>query len=253
MTAVAYAPKGLIGVLTPQANTTVEPEFSILCPPGHAYINARMTSDGDTIEARLVDYAERAETHIRQFANAPVAAAALAATGASYLIGPDREDALVRRVQSDRDLPLVTAARAVVQSLETLGARRIGLISPYPPALTEASEGYWRARGFEVGGTVSAFSDTGAFHPIYALDAEAAGTGLDALRASDVDAVLMLGTGMPTLDVIAAAAEAQGPPVVSCMLALVWAAVLAAAGRSPDRGELEGWIRAEHWRGRLPA
>ncbi len=43
--AVEYAPKGLIGVLTPQANTTVEPEFWIMLPPGVAMINARMTSD----------------------------------------------------------------------------------------------------------------------------------------------------------------------------------------------------------------
>jgi maleate isomerase len=41
---VEYAPKGLIGVFTPQANTTVEPEMAILTPPGHAFINARMTS-----------------------------------------------------------------------------------------------------------------------------------------------------------------------------------------------------------------
>ena len=27
---LAYARKGLLGVLTPQANTTVEPEFSVL-------------------------------------------------------------------------------------------------------------------------------------------------------------------------------------------------------------------------------
>jgi 16S rRNA (guanine966-N2)-methyltransferase len=30
MTAVEYAPRGLLGVLTPQANTTVEPEFTAL-------------------------------------------------------------------------------------------------------------------------------------------------------------------------------------------------------------------------------
>ena len=39
-----YAPQGLMGVLTPQANTTVEPEMQILLPPGFAYINARLTS-----------------------------------------------------------------------------------------------------------------------------------------------------------------------------------------------------------------
>jgi maleate cis-trans isomerase len=42
---VEYAPHGLIGVLTPQANTTVEPEFWIMLPPGIALINARMMSD----------------------------------------------------------------------------------------------------------------------------------------------------------------------------------------------------------------
>ena len=54
--AVEYAPQGLIGVLTPQANTTVEPEFWIMLPPGVALINARMTSDKSSLEARLVDY-----------------------------------------------------------------------------------------------------------------------------------------------------------------------------------------------------
>ena len=39
-----YAAKGLVGCLTPQANTTVEPEFNILLPAGYAVLNARLTS-----------------------------------------------------------------------------------------------------------------------------------------------------------------------------------------------------------------
>ena len=41
---VQYAPNGLIGLLTPQANTTAEIEFAALMPRGVAALVARMTS-----------------------------------------------------------------------------------------------------------------------------------------------------------------------------------------------------------------
>ena len=51
-----YAPKGLVGVLTPQANTTVEAEFSILKPPSIGLITSRLTSKKPTINSRLIEY-----------------------------------------------------------------------------------------------------------------------------------------------------------------------------------------------------
>ena len=39
-----YAQDGLIGLMTPQANTTVEPEMGILLPPRMGMISARLTS-----------------------------------------------------------------------------------------------------------------------------------------------------------------------------------------------------------------
>ena len=99
---VEYARKGLIGVLTPQANTTVEPEFAILMPPGYAFLNARLVSDKPTINARLDDYFAAMEHSITQFANAPMGAVAFACTGASYLQGVEREQAAVEAIETGR-------------------------------------------------------------------------------------------------------------------------------------------------------
>ena len=86
-----YGKKGLIGVLTPQANTTVEPEFWTLLPTGWSLINTRLTSKKKTIESRLVDYTKHFGKTAEQFANAPVDVIASACTGASYLIGEKAE------------------------------------------------------------------------------------------------------------------------------------------------------------------
>jgi maleate isomerase len=102
---VEYASKGLIGLLTPQANTTVEPEFSILMPAGYAHINARLVSQATTIELRLVDYFRIASQTLMQFANAPIEALALGCTGASYLAGRENEEKLLAELSDMRGVP----------------------------------------------------------------------------------------------------------------------------------------------------
>ena len=94
-TNLEYGPRGLIGALTPQANTTVEPEFAVMWPPGYAMITARLTSPHDAMEDRHRDYWATIELSLDQFANAPLSAVAFAVTGPSYLVGKDEEDALV--------------------------------------------------------------------------------------------------------------------------------------------------------------
>jgi maleate isomerase len=145
-----YAPRGLVGMLTPQANTTVEPEFNLLWPPGVAMINARLMSDKDTISARLVDYFANYRAALRQFANAPVSVAAAACTGASYLAGREREADLVQDLTAQHGYPFITAALAVIDALAVLKAQRIGLVSPYPDDLNRASVAYWQSHGLDV-------------------------------------------------------------------------------------------------------
>ncbi len=245
---VAYAPKGLVGVFTPQANTTVEPEMALMTPPGMAFLNARMTSGAGTITERLVDYMGQFPAQLNQFANAPLDVVAIACTGASYLIGKDAEDVLLKQISDKAGVPAITGATASLAALSTLGAKRIGLVSPYNSALDAESAGYWRSRGLDVVAEVSAYRETEEFHPIYSLDAAAAAKALKELEGEDLDAVLMLGTGMPTLDAIAAQPFLGKTPVLSCMLCLGWHA---AALVDPEFGSKDGllnWVRGGTWK-----
>lgn len=248
---VAYAPKGLLGLFTPQANTTVEPEMALLTPPGYAWINARLVSAKDTITARLVDYMAQFPAPLAQFANAPIDSVAIACTGSSYLIGREREDALLADIEKRAGVPAFTGASATVDALRMLGARRIGLVSPYNSALDEESAGYWQSRGFVVAAEASAYRETTEFHPIYSLDAVAAEKAVNSLEDKDVDAVVMLGTGMPTLDAIAHVPFLGKAPVLSCMLCVGWKAVALRDSETATRDGLLRWVKGEGWADRL--
>ena len=251
MTGLEYAKHGLIGVLTPQANTTVEPEFSILLPFGVAMLNARMTSKKKVMEDRLIDYTNQINATLEQFANAPIQAAAFGCTGASYLIGTDKEAQICNDIQKNRGFPFVTAARAVKDFLNVLKADKIGLVSPYPASLTEVSINYWENSGFKVAEVASAYNDSSDFHPIYSLRAGSSNEALYSLKEKDIDAIVMLGTGMPTLQPILDCQNWKGPPVTSCMLSLAWRTILHIDGENPSTENIFTWRTGVEWRNKL--
>ena len=247
MATLEYAGKGLVGVLTPQANTTAEPELNILWPHGVAMLVARLTSPSLSLMDRLVEYAGLVESTLDQFANAPLDAVAFACTGSSYLIGDEREAALCAAIEAERKVPLIAATRAVTDWLSALGAKQIGLVSPYPPELTEKSVGYWQSAGYSVAEVAAIYKDEGDFHPIYSLRADNGGAGLDAMAGKKLDAIVMLGTGMPTLGPILERANRDVSPVTSCMLSLAWRTSMQVLGDAPSAENALAWSRGEAW------
>ena len=247
-----YGNAGTMGVLTPQANTTVEPELWALLPAHWSMLNARLTSDEETIEKRLMDYTTKFNATAGQFANAPIDVLTAACTGASYLIGQDAEAALVEDVQTTHDLPFLTAALASVSALRVMGAKKIALLTPYPESLNEKSTPYWESFGFEVVAKTGPDPESSAFHPIYAMTGSGVLSAYRQLSAeSGADAVLMLGTGMATLHPIIAGHAEGLMPAVSCNLALVWAAVQKKAWNEVSEAGLSDWVSGKLWQARL--
>ena len=98
----------------------------------------------------------------------------------------------------------------------------------------------------------SAFNPDSDFHPIYSLQAGSASESLKLLEHKNLDAIVMLGTGMPTLGPILDVANWAGPPVTSCMLSLAWRTVLYLDGDDPTEANMLAWSRGAAWRARMP-
>jgi maleate isomerase len=134
-----------------------------------------------------------------------------------------------------------------------LNVRRIGLVSPYPADLDRASVAYWTSQGFAVVEVANVESSDGSFHPIYSLAGSGALQILRSLERKPLDAIVMLGTGMPTLAPIAMTIGWGGAPVMSCNLCLAWRVVELLDREEPRAATLAAWLGGEGWVDRLAA
>jgi maleate isomerase len=235
-----------IGIATPQANTTVEPEMQ--CLLAGTLLTARMTSALADARARLIDYFDRLPETVARFDVAPLRACGFACTGSAYLYGRVREEAAIAAAGARAGYPVISAATAIRAALDELGARRLALLSPYPPWLSQAGQRYWQDAGFDLVSVAGLPADLLDTRNIYRLSTARVLEAFARLDTGGADAVLLSGTGMPTLRTIAQVDP--GVPVLSSNLCLAWALTAAAGGSRA----LSPWLAPDaRWRGRLAA
>lgn len=236
-----YGRAGLVGIMPPQSNTTVEAELGVLLPPEVATVVSRLVCDEDDSRARLVGYFRNVHVSRRAFDTLNPDVTLFACTGSTYLVGLEAEDRVLR------DEKVVSAARAVLAALEALEVRRIALLSPYPAWLTQACVGFWRAQGTELVDVHRLEGERTDTRQIYRLGSREALQGLRQLKLQGAQAVLITGTGMPSLGAIVRAS--LGIPVLSSNLCLAWAAMQRLSG-----DPIDAWLSSNAtWRDRLAA
>lgn len=224
-----YGPRARVGVATPQANPTVEPEMRLLLPAAIAVYGTRLTHGSPTVEERLHHYIRHIPDALRSFGSLKLAVFGFGCTGSSYLAGRVLEDQLTAQAAAEKGIPVITAAQAIRQFLDLAGARRIALVSPYPVALAEAGYAYWRDSGIDVVGRLRVDPDLIDTHNIYELTSADALAAVRRVEQQGADCIVASGTGMPTLRALQVLRRESALPVVSSNLCLAWALLRVAA------------------------
>lgn len=237
-----YGQLGRVGVGTPQANPTVEAEFAILLPRACSLHVTRLTSPAQSPGQRLRDYLNGLDSCLAAYDTFRPDAFAFACTASSYLLGAEQEGKIIAAAAERRGYPVETAARAIVWGLARLCAKRVALVVPYPKAIVDAARRYWSEAGIDVRRVVEIATRGADTRGIYELGSDRVVAALAQLAQGGFDAVLVSGTGMPSL--AALHIPAAGMPVISSNSCLA-ARMLDLLGRQdwlePGAPVIRGW------------
>jgi maleate cis-trans isomerase len=207
------------GVLIPSTNTTVEIESRLLPPAYQAHFGRLMTSAPGRPFSPPRD--DDIDYQSRLLGTARVEMVILAQTSAS-LCAEDYDEATTRRMSAGAGVAAITSAQAVGRALRALGAKRIGLVSPYSEAVNGRAALYLADRhGLDtVAREGFAASDS---YMIGRLGPENAREAFRRIDRPEIEAFVVPGGNFPTLASIAAWEREFGKPVVTTNQASFWA------------------------------
>ncbi|MGH9138080.1 MAG: maleate cis-trans isomerase family protein [Acidimicrobiales bacterium] len=225
------------GAILPSVNVVFEHETRFLGLDDVSFHYTRVDAERGSDEGILRGMADEAPRAAALLAHVKPERVVYACTSGSLVGGPGFDTALVSAMESASGVPATTTVTEVVAAIRHVGARRIGVATPYLEWVTEAEARFFESESLAVTGTASLGLVDG--HDMAVLAPEDIAELARAVDSDDAEAVFLSCTNLPTLGVIDSIEHRLGKPVLSSNLATVWG-LLGADSRLRRLGSLFG-------------
>ncbi len=234
-----------IALLIAHSNTIMEPEFNAVAPQGVSVHATRFKIGTISVEGNLIEN-ERLHAAVDLLSDLNARVFAFPCTAANMAAGPDADIEQAKMISGWTGKPTVPASSALLEALVALDAKRIAIATPYPPDLNHSTHAFWQHTGIEVMG-ISGVDLGGSRRPHEPLSSSPVShVGLQppevvynlARKAytKGVDAVVISGAGLRTIEIAEQFEQDFGLPLISSSLATMWASLQAAGIREPIKG-----------------
>ena len=213
--------KATLGLIVLQVDETIEQDFRrLFADPSTALYISRIPSGADLTPETIAQM----ETDLPRAASLLPPAAAFdalgyACTSGTTLIGEARVDALIRANATTR--AVCTPLAAAREAFAALGARSVGILSPYVPSVAEPIRQAFVSGGLAVPHSLS-FGEMVEARVARIDPASIRAAALELGRRGDIDGLFLSCTNLRTLDIIDDLERRLGIPVVSSNQALAW-------------------------------
>lgn len=234
------AHRAAFGVIVPSTNTVVEDEYNRIRPEGVSYHAGRILiengrlDDNDVFERFLESLRLQIEKAIESVLTCEPDHLIMGMSAETFWGGAEGNDRFEQWVRDVSGLEVTSGAAACDAALKAVGARRIGVITPYQSVADEEVRRFFTEIGYDVAAVhgLKCPSAT-AIAKVPPHEVEAA---FETVDLEGVDALVQAGTNLPVVGVADRLERKLGKPVIPINAATAWHALRTRGITDPVEG-----------------
>mgnify|MGYP000875892551 FL=1 len=213
-----FGPRGVVAVLIPVQNSNMQPEYEMMRPEGISNQMYRFNiTSPDTVGEAVLEVVPHT---LKCWPDMIIGGNSLEMRDWSVDKQAWYTDEFAKRSEGK---PFALATDAVIAALRTVGAKRVGMMSPLSVENSKSAVDYYTAMGFEIGAATALLVD----HPVNAVNVpmERVIEAFEEVDGPDIDTLLHVGGSLGIVPLVQELEDKFGKPVLSVNAATYWYAL----------------------------